>query len=75
MGVSFLKSYVGVCMEGAVIVLACVIYSGFVSAPSVTTGEAASMVWSYLAEVAFNMLVLVGLVKGSDRVIHEMMGL
>ena len=74
-GVSFLKSYVGVCMEGAVIVLACVIYSGFVTAPSVTTGEAASMVWSYLAEVAFNMLVLVGLVKGSDRVIHEMMGL
>ena len=74
-GVSFLKSYVGVCMEGAVIVLACVIYSGFVTAPSVTTGEAASMVWSYLAEVAFNMLVLVGLVKGSDRVIHGMMGL
>ncbi len=55
-GVSFLKSYVSVCMEGAVIVLACVIYSGFVTAPSVTTGEAASVVWSYLAETAFNML-------------------
>ncbi len=68
-GISFLKRYLGVCMEGAVIVLACV------TAPSVTTGEAASMVWSYLAETAFNMLVLVGLVKGADRIIHEMMGL
>ena len=74
-GRAFMKSYIGVCMEGAVIVLACVIYSGFVTAPSVTTGEAASVVWSYLAETAFNMLVLVGLVKGADRVIHEMMGI
>ena len=62
-------------MEGAVIVLACVINSGVETAPSDTTGEAASMVWSYLAETAFNMLVLVGLVKGADRIFHEMMGL
>ncbi len=34
-GISFLKSYVGVCLEGAVIVLACVIYSAFVSTPTV----------------------------------------
>ncbi|MDY3772832.1 MAG: hypothetical protein SO002_07440 [Candidatus Faecousia sp.] len=74
-GISFLKSYIGVCLEGAVIVLACIIYSGFVSSPAVSTGETTSVVWSYLAESIFNMLVLVGLVKGSDRIIHEMMGL
>lgn len=74
-GVAFLKTYVGVCMEGAVIVLACIIYSGFVSTPVVTGGAATSVVWSYLAETVFNMLVLVGLIKGSDRIIHEMMGL
>lgn len=74
-GISFLKSYVGVCLEGAVIVLACVIYSAFVSTPTVTGGEATTIVWSYLAETVFNMLVLVGLIKGSDRIIHEMMGL
>lgn len=74
-GVSFLKTYVGVCMEGAVIVLACIIYAGFVGTPVVATGEATTMVWSYLAETVFNMLVLVGLIKGSDRIIHEMMGL
>ena len=74
-GIAFVKTYVGVCMEGAVIVLACILYSGFVSTPAVSTGEAASMVWSYLAEVIFNMLILVGLVKSADRVVHEMMGL
>ena len=72
---SFIKSYVGVCLEGAVIVLACVIYAAFVSTPTVSGGEATTMVWSYLTEIIFNMLVLVGLIKGSDRIIHEMMGL
>lgn len=74
-GVSFLKTYVGVCMEGAVIVLACIIYARFVGTPVVASGEATTMVWSYLAETVFNMLVLVGLIKGSDRIVHEMMGL
>lgn len=74
-GVSFLKTYVGVCMEGAVIVLACIIYAGFVGTPVVASGEATTMVWSYLAETVFNMLVLVGLIKGSDRIVHEMLGL
>ncbi len=37
---SFIKSYVGVCLEGAVIVLACVIYAAFVSTPTVSGGEA-----------------------------------
>ena len=74
-GISLIKSYVGVCLEGAVIVLACVIYAAFVSRPTVSGGEATTMVWSYLTEIIFNMLVLVGLIKGSDRIIHEMMGL
>lgn len=75
LGISFLKTYVGVCLEGAVIVLACIIYAGFVTTPSVAGGEATSVVWSYLGETIFNMLVLVGLIKGSDRIIHEMLGL
>lgn len=74
-GIAFMKSYAGVCLEGAVIVLACIIYSSFVSVPTVSNGEAVTMVWGFLGETIFNMLVLVGLVKGSDRIIHEMMGL
>lgn len=76
-GKSFLKSYAAVCLEGAVIALACIIFSLFASSPpAVNTSEAAvTMVWSYIAELTFNMLVLVGTIKMSDRVVKEMMGL
>ena len=73
----FFKSYASVCLEGAVIVLACVIFSAFASSPPVVDAgaAAASMVWSYIGELIFNMLILVGSVKMADRVVREMMGL
>ena len=76
-GVSFLKSYAAVCMEGAVIVLACIIFSAFATSPPVvdTSAAPATMVWSYIGELVFNMLVLVGAVRMSDHVVREMMGL
>jgi hypothetical protein len=76
-GRSFLKSYAAVCMEGAIIVLACMIFSVFASSPPTVDADAAaaSMVWSYIGELVFNMLILVGTVKMADRVVHEMMGL
>ena len=33
----------------------------------------AAMVWKYIGELVFNMLVLVGTVKMSDRIIKEML--
>lgn len=76
-GKSFLKSYAAVCLEGAIVVLACIIFSLFASSPPVVNPDAAvvTMVWSYIGELIFNMLVLVGAVKMSDRVVREMMGL
>ena len=76
-GKSFIKSYAAVCLEGAIIVLACIIFSLFASAPPVVdpNDAAVSMVWSYIGELVFNMLVLVGAVKMADRVVREMMGL
>jgi hypothetical protein len=76
-GKSFIKSYAAVCLEGAIIVLACVIFSLFASSPPAVDPDAAavSMVWSYVGELVFNMLVLVGAVKMADRVVREMMGL
>lgn len=35
----------------------------------------ASMVWSYIGELIFNMLILVGAVKMADRLVKEMMGI
>ena len=74
---SFLKSFAGVCLQGVVIVLACVIFTAYAaSMPQMNTSyEPLKMVWIYVTEVVFNMLVLCGLVKGSDRIIHDMMGL
>lgn len=76
-GISFIKSYAAVCLEGAIIVLACIIFAVFAATPPVIDPDAAavSMVWSYVGELIFNMLVLVGAVKMSDRVVREMMGL
>jgi len=76
-GKSFIKSYCAACLEGAMIVLACVIFSVFASSPPAVDTNAAvvTQVWSYVGELIFNMLVLVGTVKMADRVVREMMGL
>jgi len=76
-GKSFIKSYCAVCLEGAIIILACVIFSLFASSPPVVdvNAQAVNQVWSYMGELIFNMLVLVGTIKASDRVVREMMGL
>ena len=77
-GKTFIKSYTGVCLEGAVIVLACLIYTAFISgsAPVLDTSlSAVTMSWQYVGETIFNMIVLVGLVKGAERVVKEMFGL
>ena len=77
-GVAFLKSYAAISLEGCVIVLACVIFSGFAASPPAladASNAAATIVWSYVGELIFNMLVLVGAVKMSDRLIRELMGI
>ena len=77
-GIAFMKNYAAICMEGCVIVLACVIFSAFASTPPGLGDEslaAATIVWNYVGELLFNMLVLVGAIKMSDRLIRELMGL
>lgn len=76
-GKAFIKSYAAVCLEGAIIVLACIIFSLFAASPPAVNPDAAAVtqVWSYVGELIFNMLILVGAVKMADRVVREMMGL
>ena len=77
-GKAFLKSYIGVCLEGAVIVLACLIFSAYIATSAPLLDDSLSVVtmsWQYIGETIFNMLVLVGLVKGAERVVKEMFGL
>ena len=76
-GISFIRGFASVCLEGAIIVLACIIFSLFATT-SVFPMDS-SNVWaallSYLGGVIFNMLILVGIVKMADRVTREMLGL
>ena len=77
-GKNFIRSYAGVCLEGAIIALACIIFSVFASSPLAigdTSLSAVTIVWNYVGELVFNLLVLVGAVKASDRIVKEIMGL
>ena len=77
-GKNFIRSYAGVCLEGAIIALACIIFSVFTSSmPAVSdiSLSAVTIVWNYVGELVFNLLILVGAVKASDRIVKEIMGL
>ena len=77
-GKNFIRSYAGVCLEGAIIALACIIFSVFAASPQAvgdTSLSAVTIVWNYIGELVFNLLVLVGAVKASDRIVKEIMGL
>lgn len=76
-GKNFLRSYAGVCLQGVVIALACIIFSTMATAaPAVDDSvSAVTAVWSYVGELVFNLLILVGAIKGCDRIVKEIMGL
>ena len=76
-GKNFLRSYAGVCLEGAIIALACIIFSVMATSPPVVDPNvsAVTAVWSYVGELIFNLLVLVGAVRMSDRIVKEILGL
>ena len=76
-GKNFLRSYAGVCLQGVVIALACIIFSVMATAqPAVDPNvSAVTAVWSYVGELVFNLLILVGAIKECDRIVKEIMGL
>ena len=55
-GVAFIKSYAAICLEGCMIVLACIIFSQFAAAPPAIADDtmaAATIVWNYIGELVF----------------------
>jgi len=76
-GISFLRSYCAVLLEGAVIILACIIFSLFAASPPVVDSSVSviTSVWAYMAEIILSMLILVFTIKMADRVVREMLGL
>ena len=73
-GKNFIRSYAGVCLQGVVIALSCIIFSAISSSPpAVDTGASVvTAVWTYVGELAFNLLVLVGSPANVDSEIGAM---
>lgn len=73
----FLKSFFGVCLEGLLIVVACLIYQSMVLNPAAdfVAGDSPIMyLMQYMAQSIFNMLILIGTVKLTSTLVREMMG-
>ena len=72
-GKSFIKSYAAVCLEGAIIVLGCIIFSLFAASPPVVNPDAAAvtMVWSYVGELVFNMDCMKLLFQRKSGTLHR----
>ena len=56
---------------------ACIIFSVMATYPPAVDPNvsAVTAVWSYVGELIFNLLVLVGAVRMSDRIVKEILGL
>ena len=76
-GKSFVKSFSGACLQGAIIAISCIIFSLYASAPPPVDVDASAvtMAWSYMESLILNMLIMAFTVKASDHVVREMMGL
>lgn len=75
LGVNFMKSFIGECIRGVVILVACIIFSAFATSPTgLDATTPGGMTWTYIGEVVTQMLLLVIIVKTSDRLIKEIFG-
>lgn len=75
-GNNFMKSYIGECLRGVIIIVACLIFSAFAVSPTTSSATTAgAMVLDYVFDVAMQMLILVIMIKGSDRMVKEFFSL
>lgn len=75
-GNNFMKSYIGECLRGVIIIVACLIFSAFAVSPTSSSATTAgAMVLDYVFDVAMQMLILVIMIKVSDRMVKEFFSL
>lgn len=80
-GKGFLRSYGAICLEAVVIILACVIFSAITQSTAglgldgVISGgaDASSKLLNYSIQHIISMLILLAVVKASDRLVREFM--
>lgn len=78
-GWQFIKSFTAICLEAAVIGLACIIFSKISQITSISnwfdSGRFFTTVLGYMVELIFHMLLMVGIVKGASGIVKEMAAL
>lgn len=57
--------------------LACIMFSAFASSPPAidTSATASKMMWEYVLQLSFKLLVLTGSVKLANGTVKEMLGI
>lgn len=78
-GWQFIKAYVVIFLEGAVIGLACLIYTQLARdnplEKMIPTTSDFTFVIAYLVGVIFNMLIMIGVIKSADQMVSKMTGI
>lgn len=77
-GMSYLHAFGGVCLEGAMIAVACVVYSviaGVLPDFHLTGDTLIAKLLSYIVGVIFHTLLLAGTVKGTESLTQRYLGL
>lgn len=82
-GRNFLKSFCAVSLEGLIIGLALIVFTAYSQNPIITFDGLGIFDWvgtmaeeiTYMFTLLFNMLLLLGIIKGADQIVHRMFGL
>ncbi len=78
--VTFIKSWVNVCMQGVIMMLALVIYAKLIVSDNSTAiamienGETFGGIMRYVRDFTIGAMVTVGLCRGSDQIVSKMTG-
>lgn len=81
-GQNFLRAFAGVSLEGFIVGLAMIIFAAYSQAPLIDFGSVGIFQWlgsaademAYMYTLIFNMLLLLGIIKGADQVTHRIFG-
>lgn len=82
-GRNFLKSFAAVSLEGLIIGLALIVFGAYSASPIISFDGLGIFSWlgtvateiTYVFTLIFNMLLLLGIIKGADQIVHRMFGM
>ena len=82
-GRNFLKSFTAICAEGLIIGLALIVFTAYSQNPVITFEGTGIFEWignlaeevTFMFTQLFHMILLLGIIKGADQIVHRMFGM